>query len=99
MGVICQARVYCGPRRSWGVAPRSSGAKLWARSLGHAAAAIMAALSVDRASEGKAMGRLRRAGSAWSRGGGAPVGGAPPRAKQLWGARAFGPGERRAAVV
>src|SRR6267154_226875 len=41
MGVICQARVYCGPRRSGGGAPRSSGAKLWARSLGHAAAEMV----------------------------------------------------------
>src|SRR3984893_12384031 len=55
------------PRRSWGVAVRSSGAEDSARRRGQGAAAIMAALSVERASEGKATGRPRRLASAVKR--------------------------------
>src|ERR1700723_2574885 len=87
MEVICQGRVYWWPRRSWGVAPRFSEAKSLARSLGHAAAAIIAALSVDRANDGKAIGRPRRSASALKRRRSSLLAATPPETTIEWAPR------------
>src|SRR5271157_1453517 len=60
-------RGFQRPRAREGEAERLVGAKSWDWSLGQAAAAIIAALSVDRARVGKATRRLRRAASAVKR--------------------------------
>ena len=52
------------PNRNCGVAPNSSDAKSPATNFGQAAAAIIAALSVESASDGNATGSPRRSASA-----------------------------------
>src|ERR1035437_10833509 len=75
------------PRASDGSAERLAVANSPERNRGHAAAAIMAALSVERAGVGKATWRPRRCDSAVKRARSSRLAATPPVVRMRWTAR------------